>query len=230
MTVCEAPWLPTPFTFSAEDHDLHNITYTLICQFYASRIKESLPQPQYRSMPSPKLQDWTDCELINIRRVLRRVASLRVESPEDAEDLVQETLLTMTLRRAEIDIRKGLLIWGMGILRNKLGNYYRRARRHDPFMESQVGATKKQSAVIPTQESALHYSELRALIDEIISKFEPHEQQVLQYFISGIPTHEIVQRLRPEKYQNIVNWLYRGRKKLARELSKYGYQGLTNRR
>jgi len=202
---------------------LQNIAYPLIYQFYVSRIRESLPCHQYPSKPSQQLRDWTDDELIHIRRVLRRVAGLRVENPEDAEDLVQETLLTMTQRCSEIDIQKGLLIWGMGILRNKLGNYYRRGRRHEPFLESQTVTVKGPTAPMPSQESALHYSELRALIDKITAGFEPREQRVLNYFLSGIPTHEIVRHFHPERYQNVVNWLYRGRKKLARELARYGY-------
>jgi RNA polymerase sigma factor (sigma-70 family) len=111
----------------------------------------------------------------------------------------------------------------MGILRNKLGNYYRRARRQEPFVESQTISAEGLSAETPPQEAALQHSELRDLIDEIVKGFEPREQRVLYYFLSGIPTHEIVERLHPERYQNVVNWLYRGRKKLARELARYGY-------
>jgi RNA polymerase sigma factor (sigma-70 family) len=154
---------------------------------------------------------------------LRRVAGLRVDNPDDAEDLVQETLLTMTRRCTETDLQKGLLIWGMGILRNKLGNYYRRSRRQESLPACQAAPSRLPTAAQPRQESALHYSELRDLIDGIITGFEPREQRVLRLFLLGIPTHEIARRLHPERYQNVVNWLYRGRKKLARELARHGY-------
>jgi RNA polymerase sigma factor (sigma-70 family) len=209
---------------------MQNIAYPLFYQLYLSRIRESLPSPRYGRSPSRQLREWTDEELLHIRRVLRRVAGLRVENPEDAEDLVQETLLTMTKRCPEIEVEKGLLIWGMGILRNKLGNYYRRIHRQEPFIESHASGTNGSRAPAPEQESALRYSELRELIDGIIENFDPRERQVLHHFLSGMPTHEIVRRLHPERYQNVINWLFRGRKKLARELVRHGYGKGRSRR
>src|SRR5262245_44132029 len=80
--------------------------------------------------PLPELRHFPPEELARIRMVLRKLTALRIENPEDAEDLVQETLLTMTEKCPEIELRKGLLVWGMGILRKKVGNYYRRVQRY----------------------------------------------------------------------------------------------------
>jgi hypothetical protein len=41
--------------------------------------------------------------------------------------------------------------------------------------------------------------------------------------IAGFNAGEIARQLHPERYQNVINSLYRGRKKLARALAKYGY-------
>src|SRR5207247_5159091 len=77
---------------------------------------------------SPEMRDWPTEELLRIRLVLKRLTALRVKNPDDAEDLVQEALLTMTQKFPEIELHKGLMVWGMGILRKKVGNYYRRCR------------------------------------------------------------------------------------------------------
>ena len=41
--------------------------------------------------------------------------------------------------------------------------------------------------------------------------------------IAGFGIREIVERLHPARYQNVINRLHRGRKRLAKELAKYGY-------
>ena len=45
----------------------------------------------------------------------------------------------------------------------------------------------------------------------------------MELLLAGLEPGEIVKRLHPERYQNVINRLHRGRKKLAKELAKYGY-------
>ena len=45
----------------------------------------------------------------------------------------------------------------------------------------------------------------------------------MELLIGGLNPGEIVNQLHPERYQNVINRLHRGRKKLAQELAKYGY-------
>jgi RNA polymerase sigma factor (sigma-70 family) len=189
-------------------------------------IRERVPLVAYEAGPGPKLDDWTDEELMRIRLVLRRLTALRVDNPEDAEDLVQDTLLTMTEKCTEIRLEKGLLIWSMGILRKKIGNYYRRTRRSVSLDDLLAGAQDQDhnAVVEPTQETLLRHAELRALVVRALSGLAPRERIAVELFLSGSPTHEIADLLYPERYQNIVNWLHRGRKKLARELARHGYR------
>jgi RNA polymerase sigma factor (sigma-70 family) len=171
-----------------------------------------------------ELREWPAEELARIRMVLRKLTALRIENPEDAEDLVQETLLTMTEKWPEIELRKGLLIWGMGILRKKVGNYYRREQRYSALQREFLRDVMLHlTRSPPTAESAMHYRELRALVDAILEKFPPHERAVMELLVSGLPINEIAGALHPERYQNIVNRVHRGRKKLHKELAKYGY-------
>ena len=41
--------------------------------------------------------------------------------------------------------------------------------------------------------------------------------------IAGLNAKEITEELHPVRYQNVINRLHRGRKKLAEALAKYGY-------
>jgi RNA polymerase sigma factor (sigma-70 family) len=189
-------------------------------------IRERAPLVQYQARQGPTLDDWTDEELVRIRLVLRKLTALRVDNPEDAEDLVQDTLLTMAEKCTEIRLEKGLLIWSMGILRKKIGNYYRRTRRFVSLDDLLAGARDqdRNAVVEPTQESLLRHAELRALLGKALSALAPRERIAVELFLSGSPTHEIADLLYPERYQNIVNWVHRGRKKLARELARHGYR------
>ncbi len=174
---------------------------------------------------SAKLQDWPDDELRRIRVVLQKLSELRVANAEDAEDLVQETFLTMTSKGLGVELEKGLLVWSMGILRNKVGNYYRKARRAAPlhdFSHHERSAANLGTG-IQTPESRLHHAELRALITGILGGLTCGEREAVQLLLAGMPTGEIAARLHPVPYQNVVNRLHRGRKKLAAALAQFGY-------
>lgn len=198
---------------------MHNFAYSFFYQSGHSRVCETTGI-RFRSLGTPVAQ-WTDQELAHIRVVLRKLTSQRVGNPEDAEDLVQETLLTMVRKAPEIEIEKGMLIWAMGILRKKVGNYYRRAQRLNS-LDVEIQHTGH-TPLVPSPESSLHHTELRAIVDDLLSKLTPTERTAIDLYLAGRQTSEIVTLLHPERYQNIVNRLHRGRKKLARELARHGY-------
>lgn len=202
---------------------MHNLSYAAIYDPDPARICEP-PEPEPYAN-TPEALPWGEEELARIRRVLRKLTALRVDNPEDAEDLVQETLLTMVRKAPGLEIEKGPLIWAMGILRRKVGNYYRRAQRclpledHRQYPLSAVGIP-----VMGSPEMTLHHAELRSAVDALLLKLTPQERETIDLYLSGLQTGEIVARLRPERYQNIANRLHRGRKKLARELVRLGYR------
>ena len=74
------------------------------------------------------------------------------------------------------------------------------------------------------QESQIHHHELLAIVDVLLDTFPTRQRQAMELLLLGLPTHEIAEELSPERYQNIANRLYRGRKKLARELARFGYR------
>ena len=76
----------------------------------------------------------------------------------------------------------------------------------------------------PSAESGIRHSELLGLVGRILRRFPPNERVVMDLVLDGLPTNEIVDLLSPERYQNVVNRIYRARKKLQRALAKHGYE------
>lgn len=187
-------------------------------------FRKTLSRSRSRVFPLPELGDWPPEELDRIWKVFRKLTALRIENSDDAEDIVQDAFLTMTEKCGEIELRKGLLIWGMGILRKKVGNYYRKARRHASLDgDALTRVIIERAQVKPMAESTIHRAELRELVDSILENFPLPERAVLSLMFDGLSTIEIADRLYPERYQNIVNRLHRGRKRLCKELRRYGY-------
>ena len=165
--------------------------------------------------------EWTDDEIAAIRRVLKRLTSVRIFNLSDAEDLVQDTLLTMISKLPGTVLEKGALVWGLGILRKKVGNYYRKAQRYASLNEQD--AINRRGMLPASPEMLLSQEELHSIVEGVLSRLPSSERQALELMIAGLNAGEIAKQLHPESYQNVINRLYRGRKKLARELAKYGY-------
>jgi RNA polymerase sigma factor (sigma-70 family) len=163
----------------------------------------------------------TDDEIEAIRTVLKKLTSIRIMNSSDVEDLVQETLLTMISKHPGAELEKGTLVWSMGILRRKVGNYYRKSQRHAPLDEKKTPARQCISAASP--EGKLFHEELKGIVDEALTQISPYQRQALELMIAGLNAKEITEELHPIRYQNVINRLHRGRKKLAEALAKYGY-------
>jgi RNA polymerase sigma factor (sigma-70 family) len=169
--------------------------------------------------------EWAEEEIAAIRIVLQRLTAARVTNSNDAEDLVQDTLLTMIMKNPGSELEKGLLVWSMGILRKKVGNYYRKAQRY-ASLNPQKTCTREcvqQSMLTFSPEVKVFHEELQRIIDEILAQLPVPQRQAMELLIAGHDPAEIVKQLYPERYQNVINRLYRGRQRLAKELAKYGY-------
>lgn len=201
------------------------VAYALDIEFALSQINETAQFADYDCTSGSRPKDWSEEDLHRIRAILARITALRVGNAEDAEDLVQDTLLTLTMKCPKENLEKGLLVWSMGVLRRKVGNYYRRTRREEE--------THRQEILMLTPENSVHHpvspetryfqGELQALILRILRELPDRQRQALELMLKGLPAHEIANRMAPETYQNVLNHLYRGRKHLARQLAKFGY-------
>jgi RNA polymerase sigma factor (sigma-70 family) len=183
-------------------------------------VYESAPEDEYE----PESGQWADDEIAAIRVVLQRLTALRIFNSDDAEDLVQDTLLTLVEKSPGTELEKGLLVWSLGVLRRKVGNYYRKAQRYASLSEME-GAHRADIQAMEgiSPESRLIHEELQSIIAKVLSQFSPSLRKAMELLLTGFDSGEIVKELYPERYQNVINRLYRGRKRLAKELAKYGY-------
>ncbi len=191
----------------------------------ACRICETPECDPDQIKASPRIRAWTDEEVAAIRRVLQRLTAMRITNDDDAEDLVQETLLTATEKLPDCSLHKGLLVWCMGVLRKKVGNYYRKANRYTSLdrFELLIRGSRDGGMHVQSPEAKVRQMELDALVNRIVSGFPVQERRPVELYLAGHSAWEIAQQLYPERYQNILNRIYRGRKKLARQLARFGY-------
>jgi len=201
---------------------VYNLAY---CQSnYGLAIAESSCLEEYGAGPEER-SEWTEEEIAAIRSVLHKLTSIRILNSTDAEDLVQDTLLTMLTKHPGDALEKGLLVWTMGILRKKVGNYYRRTNRFVGFSEQEprLQQSIREFTAAASPESRLFHEELQHIIRQTLPQLPPPQRQAIELLIAGHDSGEIVKQLHPERYQNVINRIYRGRKKIAKELAKFGY-------
>jgi RNA polymerase sigma-70 factor, ECF subfamily len=79
------------------------------------------------------MTDEFEAEVEALRPYLLRYASLQLRNPDAAEDVVQETLLAALSVRASFEGRASLRTWVTGILKHKIIDAIRRARREQPL-------------------------------------------------------------------------------------------------
>jgi len=194
------------------------LIYSAVWEYETCWIRETVPDSCPAASSAPRV--WSNDELARIRLVLQRLTSLRIENEADAEDLVQETLLTMTQKCPQSGPDKGLLIWSMGILRKKIGNYYRKARRYVPMECAEISGRARISA---SPEMRFLQLELAGLVRKTLHGLPVRERRAMELCLAGLQAHEIVASLQPERYQNVINHLFRGRRKIAAQLAALGY-------
>jgi DNA-directed RNA polymerase specialized sigma24 family protein len=106
-----------------------------------------------------------------------------------------------------------------------VGNYYRKAQRCTWQQEWEVHAREdlRQSALAHTPEKKIVHEELQGIVERILAQLPGTLRRAMELLIAGLDAGEIARQLHPERYQNVINHLYRGRRKFALELAKYGY-------
>jgi RNA polymerase sigma-70 factor (TIGR02943 family) len=94
---------------------------------------EPASRPVHAEMPTAKIdpRSWVD----EHGDCLYRYALVRVRTPEVAEDLVQETLLVAVRSQDKFAGRSSERSWLVGILKNKVVDYYRKLGRETSFTD-----------------------------------------------------------------------------------------------
>ena len=191
-------------------------------------VAENASQNESETLP-PQPLSLTDDEIADIRRKLSKLTNRRVMNAPDAEDIVQDTLLTMISKPPCAALKKCPLAWSMGILRNKVGNYYRKERRHSSHAveKSNDSYESHQHSTSLSPERELLCGELFEVITTAVERLPARQRCAMKLLIAGLNPGEIAKRMSSERYQAVINHLYRGRRKIAQELNRYGC-GLKN--
>jgi len=117
------------------------------------------------------------------------IAKRRVRE-EDAEDLVQDALLVVHRKYRERAGSGGVLVWGLAILRNVIGNYYQARRR-----EGGRRGTAESLEELPAGEAAAAgdgaaglIEELGAALAELAARF-PRCGRIFEVLLANLEAH-----------------------------------------
>jgi RNA polymerase sigma-70 factor (ECF subfamily) len=133
----------------------------------------------------------------------------RARSPEDALDVVAETMLIAWRRLDEIPEGPPRLPWVFGVARRVLANHYRTERRREGLLQRAAAARKG---------PALDFD----LVHEALDRLRPHQREILTLSAwEDLDNDEIAVVLEIPPAAVAVR-LHRARRRLARELGRLG--------
>jgi len=144
------------------------------------------------------------------------LAKLRVRG-QDAEDIVQETLMVVERHLSEIGTVEALLAFTNQVMRNKIGNFYRREERRKSYHVTREGAVNPVYRMDEELNAADLERILRKAIDQVGER-SPRCRAILLGLLEGLSVDEVCQQV-GIKRTRIDDWIHRCRKELRRILS-----------
>jgi RNA polymerase sigma factor (sigma-70 family) len=179
-----------------------------------------------RAPPRQQLPLFGDEGIADLRRELHRRAVRRVVNRTDVEDIVQDALLDVVRQSRHIAAKQCPRAWCMGILRNKVGNYYRKHRLERHHAGEGDAPPPRLDAppprMPPSPEDELLRKELEEVVAAAIDRLPRMQRLVMELSIDGAGPGEIARDMAPARYQSVINHLHRGRRRLALDLERYG--------
>jgi RNA polymerase sigma-70 factor (ECF subfamily) len=153
--------------------------------------------------PSRWVDEHGDC--------LFRYALTRVRTPEVAEDLVQETLLAAVRARERFAARSSERSWLVGILKNKIVDYYRKLGRETTFTDLEFLKDEFSGKFVgegwwlhvdgpkewrPESDEVMHKDEFWQTMRACLGKLPPRVRDVFMLReMEAIPSKEICRTL-----------------------------------
>jgi RNA polymerase sigma-70 factor (ECF subfamily) len=160
--------------------------------------------------------------------LLARTARGLTRNPEDAEDLVQETLLCAFTGFGSYAHRGCVTAWLRAIMRNRFLNAYRKRTNGpqavsletitDPDLSDHVASGSARDASSPSPEqSVLARMEAAAVLGAIATMAPEYRKVVVLADVDGLAYQEIAERL-AVPVSTVRTRLHRGRQRLQRKL------------
>ncbi|WP_114938670.1 RNA polymerase sigma-70 factor [Mucilaginibacter endophyticus] len=127
-------------------------------------------------------------------RVLLDTAFQRLKSKEAAQEIVQEVMINLFIKRKEININTSLEAWLKTALKYKVFNIYRSQQIHLTHLDEII----RQSSISPlTPDEAMTLKEIRKRINEAASKLPEKCRQVFMLSrFEHLSQQEIAERLK----------------------------------
>jgi RNA polymerase sigma-70 factor (ECF subfamily) len=202
--------------------------------FREEHLTATLPPP---TDPERWVDEHGDC--------LFRYALLRVRRPEVAEDLVQETLLAAVRTQERFAGRSSERSWLVGILKNKVCDYFRKLGRETTFTDLEFFSDEHADRFDgddfwihergpadwkPEGEEALRRAEFMQALRASLGRLPERVAQVfIMREIDEAPSREICERLSITE-SNLWVMLHRARMALRQDLEETYFQGEGGRR
>ncbi len=146
-----------------------------------------------------------------------KLAKLRVMG-EDAKDIVQETLMVVDHHLQEIATVEGLLAYTNEVMRNKIGNHYRRRDLRRRYIVTSDHVPEPEYDMTEELETAELYRLMHKAIDEL-GEVRPRCRELFLGLINGLSISDLCERLQMPR-SKVDEWLFRCRQALRRILQK----------
>lgn len=139
----------------------------------------------------------------------------RVDNLEDAEEIFQETFISVFTALPFYSARSSLLTWICGIAKHEVADYYRK-RRLKTIVFSLFPSLQKFVSLALDPEGILEEKELKAKIKKVLTILAEGYAQVLRLkYIEGFSVRQIARKL-GETEKAIESRLTRARKAFVR--------------
>ena len=163
-------------------------------------------------------------DLTKLREIFLALAKRRVRDEQDAEEIVQDALMTVVEKTPSQTFEKSFLQWAFGVLRNKIGNYYQqRERRHRTTAEITEDTQRTLRSDLPDPLAMSTEAELRGKIQRSWRQLGGQCRRLLWMLYAGYSREEIFAEF-PQYHFKVVNTkIFRCRNYLRRLLRQEGY-------
>lgn len=148
-------------------------------------------------------------------------ATRRIRNKEAAEDVVQESCMTVLANYRTETFRVGFEEWAWGVLRINIKNYFRRTTKENQRIAAEHSADDLGSLPARAVDTDLEMSILDCL--EKIARINPRFARILALVYQGYTTSEMCELLKVTS-NNCHVLLHRGRAMLKSCLSRAGYE------
>lgn len=163
--------------------------------------------------------------LLNLTKyILQRCCTFKSsdELCRDAEDIMQNTLIVINKKLKNTDFDDGFMKWVNRILRNQVGNYIQSTKtrgnlfqRLDPYIKISYGVESFQDRILADDYRKKIKSTVKHLGDEC--------KKIILIFLNHGSRADVLETFKNKSISNIDSLICRCRRRLKKELKKYGY-------